>query len=158
MLLKGATDFWSPSLAFPEKFYQRMTWADLRGMEQLIDLMISINLTSLYKGSRIWISELPDFHCYGHQRCQGTANVYCTNQQGAGKLLTGPNRILALTAFCFHQCLEFWSKLRQISPGCRESKGTANTVVVLLAVQPRDCPTCPARPASHKISDKLQVS
>jgi len=46
MLLKGVTDFWSPSLAFPEKFYQRMTWADLRGMEQLIDLMISINLTS----------------------------------------------------------------------------------------------------------------
>lgn len=82
MLLEGPTDFWSPSLAFPEKFYQRTTWADSRVMEWLIDWEINVNLTSLYEGSWTWISELPEFHCYNHQICQGTANAYCVNQQG----------------------------------------------------------------------------
>lgn len=77
---------------------------------------------------------------------------------GACKLLTSPKSILALAAFDFYQSPIFWSRLRQISPGCRESKGTARSMVVLLAVQPGDGPTQPALPASRFLKHPLHLS
>lgn len=62
--------------------------------------------------------------------------------------MTSPWSILALTPFCFHQSLTVGVDLEADLTWLKGEKGMADSMVVLLVLQPGACPTHPALSAS----------